>query len=127
MSAMSDYLEDALAGHLFHGTALTQPTLYVALFTDDPTDADTGTEATSGSYARKAHTAWTKASGVASNTTAVTFPVATGTWGTITHFGIYDAASGGNLLFHGALDESKTITNGETFQFDATYLSVTFA
>ena len=84
----------------------TQPTAwYVALFTDDPTDAGTGTEVSGGSYARTAVT-FTVSGDTASNSGAVEFPEATGSWGTITHIGIYDASTSGNLIAHAALTAS---------------------
>ena len=144
MSAMSDYLENKLVDQLFRGqTAPTTTTLYVALLTAAPSDSGGGTEVTGGSYARVAVTSslanWagtqsagsTVASsgtgGQTSNNAAITFPTPSATWGTVTHFGIYDAASGGNLLFWGALTISKTINQSDTVTFPAASLSITFA
>lgn len=135
MSAMSDYLEDKLRIYIFRGEAFTQPTnLYVALFTAAPSDAGGGTEVSGGSYARVTVACntgnWTKpdsTGGAVNNTNAITFPTATGSWGTCTHFGIFDASSGGNLLFWGALTASKTIGNGDVISFAAAALVVTFA
>jgi hypothetical protein len=45
----------------------------------------------------------------------------------VTHFGIYDATSAGNLLFWGSLTISKTINQGDTVSFPAASLTVTFA
>jgi len=66
--------------------------------------------------------------GQTSNNGAITFPSPTASWGTVTHFGIFDAASSGNLLFHGALTASKTINSGDAApSFQAAQLAVTFA
>lgn len=144
MSAMSDYLENKLIDQLFRGQAApTTSTLYVGLLTAAPSDSGGGTEVSGNSYARVAVTSslanWagtqsagsTVASsgtgGQTSNNAAITFPSPSGTWGTVTHFGIYDASSGGNLLFWGALTISKTINQSDTVTFPAASLSITFA
>lgn len=144
MSAMSDYLENKLVDQLFRGqSAPTTTTLYVGLLTAAPSDSGGGTEVSGGSYARVAVTSslanWagtqtagsTTASsgtgGQTSNNAAITFPTPAATWGTVTHFGIYDAASAGNLLFWGALTIAKTINQADTVTFPAASLSVTFA
>jgi len=130
MSALSNYLENALVNHVLRNTAYSSPgaNIYVALYTSDPTDADSGTEVSGGSYARVQCSNWNAPSnGAVTNTADITFPQATADWGTVTHVGIRDAASGGNLLFHGALTASKTVNNGDTFKFNASNLSVAFA
>lgn len=155
MAAMSDFLENKLTDWLFRGQAIgitgasaaagTGPTsLYVALLTAAPSDTGGGTEVTGGSYARVAVTSalanWagtqapasTTASsgttGTTSNNGTVTFPAPTANWGSITHFGIYDASTAGNLLIYGALTVAKTVNSGDaapsfaaaalTFQID---------
>jgi hypothetical protein len=144
MSAMSDFLENKLIDQLFRGqTAPTTTTLYVGLLTAAPSDSGGGTEVSGGSYARVsvasslANWAGTQAAastvassgtgGQTSNNAAITFPTPAATWGTVTHFGIYDAASAGNLLFWGALTISKTINQADTVTFPAASLSITFA
>ena len=131
MSALANYLEENLLNLIFNGDAFAAPDVWIALYTDDPTDADVGTEVTSGSYARVQINAngggapdFTLAAvdGIGykvENDDDVTFPTATASWGTVTHFGLLDAASGGNLLMHGALDYSKTVGIGDVFQADA--------
>lgn len=126
MAAMSNYLENALINATLRNTSYTSPsTIYVALFTSDPTDAGTGTEVSGGSYARKAMTFGAPSNGVSTNSAAVEFDQATADWGTITHFGLYDASSSGNLLYHGQLTASKVIENGDVFKFATSSLSVT--
>lgn len=144
MSAMSDYLENKLIDQLFRGqTAPATSTLYVGLLTAAPSDAGGGTEVSGGAYARVAvasslanwagtqsagsSTASSGTGGQTSNNTAITFPTPTAGWNTVTHFGIYDAATGGNLLFWGALTIAKTINEADTVTFPAASLSVTFA
>lgn len=126
MSKMSDYLENVLINAILRGIAYTSPaTVYLGLFTSDPTDAGTGTEVSGGGYARQAVTFSAPSNGSTSNSAEVLFPQATANWGTVTHVGIFDAATGGNLLLHGALAVSKTIATGDQFKIAAGKLTVT--
>lgn len=128
MAEMSNYLEDALINATLRNTTYTSPaTVYVGLFTSDPTDAGSGTEVSGGSYARTAVTFGAPSNGVTTNSAAVEFPQATGNWGTVGWIGIHDAATSGNLLYHTALDASKTIASGDIFKIAIGSLSVTLA
>jgi hypothetical protein len=141
MSAASDYLEVQIRAHIFRTATFTKPTtLRVALATASTTDAQTGatiTEVTNAnSYARTGpdplDANWTAASttdGLTDNAAAITFPTATGSWGTVTDIAIVDSAShgAGNSLVHGALDASKAVGNGDVFQFAIGALNVTVA
>jgi hypothetical protein len=128
MAEFSNFLENKIIDHMLRNQAYTPPsTLYLALYTDDPTDADTGTEVSGGSYARQSFTLSAASGGASSNSADITFPQATADWGTITHVGIRDAVTGGNLLMHSALDASKTVDNGDTFKINAGDLDVTVA
>lgn len=143
-TAMTDYLENKLADHLFRTTTFTQPTvLAVGLFTAAPGETGGGTEVTGGSYARVSnnpananwngtHGTTTGASsgtgGVVSNAGTLTFPAPTANWGVVTHHALFDAASAGNMLIYGALTVSKTVNNGDPApSFAATALAYTFA
>ena len=129
MSAISNYLENALINATLRNTTYTSPTtVYAALFTSDPTDAGSGTEVSGGSYARKAITFAAPSDGVTTNSAAACeFDQATGSWGTITHFAIFDALTTGNMLYYGALTTSKTIASGDVFKFATSSVSVTLA
>lgn len=128
MAAMSNYLETALVNAVLRNTSYTSPTtVYVGLFTSDPTDAGSGTEVSGGSYTRKAMAFSAPSNGATSNSSAVEFDQATASWGTVTHFGLFDASSSGNLLLHGALTASKTIDSGDVFKFATSALTATFA
>lgn len=128
MAAMSNYLETALVNAVLRNTSYTSPTtVYVGLFTSDPTDAGSGTEVSGGSYTRKAMAFVSPTNGATSNSSAVEFDQATASWGTVTHFGLFDASSSGNLLLHGALTTSKTIDSGDVFKFATSALTATFA
>mgnify|MGYP003653696779 CR=1 FL=1 len=126
MAEMSNYLENALINVTLRATSYTAPAaVYVGLYTTDPTDANTGTEVSGGSYARTAVTMGAPSNGVSTNSAAVTFPTATGTWGTVGWIGILDASTSGNLLYHTPLDASKSITSGDIFTIAIGNLSVT--
>lgn len=131
MAAMSDYLEDALIDHIFGNSNFTRPAnIYVALFTAAPSDAGGGTEVSGDGYARQAvatgaSSEWTAASGgETENDGEIAFPEAESNWGEVTHVGLFDASTSGNLLFHGALAANKTINSGDIFRFNAGDLSV---
>lgn len=128
MSAASNYTENLALNWLLTNNSATRPTAwYVALFTTDPTDAGSGTEVSGTGYTREAVT-FSVTDDTATNTGAVTFdPAGSGGWGTITHIGVYDLISGGNLLFHGSVTTSKTIEEGDTFQISTSNLSITLA
>lgn len=128
MAEMSNYLENALINATLRATTFTSPaTVYVGLYTSDPTDANTGTEVSGGSYARTAVTFGAPSNGVSTNSAAVEFPQCTSTWGTVSHIGILDASTSGNLYYHTALDSSKTIETGDVFKIAVGNLSVTLA
>ncbi len=131
MADMSNYLEIKLLDLTLKGTAYAgfdRP--YVSLHTSDPTDAGTaGTEVTGGSYARTRVTmaAASGAGGSVASTADVTFPTATAAFGTVGWIGLWDNASGGNMLYHTALDAAKTIDAGDVFKIVTGNLTVTLA
>ena len=127
---MSNFLENALINATLRNTTYTSvATVYVSLWTSDPTDAGSGTEvSTSGtSYARTAVTFGAPSGGASTNSADVTFPTATASWGTVGWIGINDASTGGNLLYHSPLDTAKTIDTGDIFKISSGNLSVTLA
>jgi hypothetical protein len=128
MAEMSNYLEDALINATLRNTSYTSPaTVYVGLYLTDPTDANTGTEVSGGSYARTAVTFGAPSNGASLNDAAVEFPQATASWGTVAYIGILDASTSGNLMYHTALDTSKTIDTGDIFKIAIGSLSVTLS
>ena len=128
MAEFSNFLENALINATLRATTYTSPaTVYVSLYLTDPTDADSGTEVSGGSYARTAVTFGAPSNGVTTNSADVTFPTSTGSWGVVAYIGIHDASTSGNLLFHTALDTSKTIDSGDIFKISTGNLSVTLA
>lgn len=129
MTAASDFLEDKINDHVL-GVAeyvYSAGSRYLALFVGDPTDAnvtanevDTTTEDTA--YARQAISFGASSSGISSSSNAQTFPaVVYGTDGvayTVTHIAIYDASTGGNLMYHKALTAPVLRESGKTLVFD---------
>tara|TARA_R110000823_G_scaffold206555_1_gene337222 strand:+ start:695 stop:1087 length:393 start_codon:yes stop_codon:yes gene_type:complete len=130
MADMSNYLENALLNGTLNATTYTAPTtVYVSLWTSNPNDDGSGTEVSGGSYARVAVSFATASgtSGEVLNDAAVEFPTATAGWGVVGWIGVNDALSGGNLMYHTALDTAKTIDTGDIFKIAIGNLSVTLA
>ncbi|WP_075881445.1 phage tail fiber protein [Vreelandella massiliensis] len=131
MAAFSDHLEEGILNHTLRGQALSTPaTIYMALFTTDPTDAASGNEVTDSAYVRQdmakgetISSGWTSPSTSGdgtevSNAKVIQFPpVADGTV-TASHYGLYDAQTGGNLLYHGAFTVAKTLEINDVLSID---------
>lgn len=127
MGSLSNYLENKLLDHVLKTASFSVPSnIYIALSTADPLDTGAGlAEPSGGSYARVAHNTWDAASGRATaNTGTITFPTASGSWGTITHFAIFDASTGGNMLAHGSLSVSNSVVSGNIVTFAAGEIDV---
>ena len=123
--SFSNYLETEILDHVFGGNAYTAPgTLYLALFTSDPAEDGSGTEVSGGDYARQS-VAFTVSGNTASNTAAIEYPTATASYGSVTHVGIYDASTAGNLMAYAALTSAKTIASGDVFRVPAGDLDIT--
>ena len=123
--SFSNYLETELLDHVFAGNAYTAPsTIYVGLFTSNPAEDGSGTEVSGGSYARES-ASFTVSGNTATTSAAIEFTTATANWGTISHIGIYDASSSGNLLAYAALSSSKTIESGDVFRIPAGDIDIT--
>lgn len=132
MADMSDYLEVKLLNLTLNGSAFTAvDDPYISLHTADPTDAGTGTEVSGTGYTRvQAEFATASgADGSVATTTDTTWAAAGASWGTVGWIGIWDAGgtSGGNMLYHTALDAAKTIDTGDVFKITAGNLTVTLA
>ena len=127
--SFSNYLETNLLDQIVGKTDYTMPTAYIALFVGNPGETGAGGAEISGNNYARVSTAggdWNAAvSGSIDNANDITFPQASGSWGTIDYFAIYDAATTGNLLAYGALDTSKAIGNGDTPKFAAGALVIT--
>ncbi len=124
MSAMSDHLENKILDHITGTTAYSAPSaVYLGLSTGDFTDTGSGSSELSGSgYARVAVAFDASAIGATQNTSSIDFPAATGNWGSgspVSHWGIWDAATSGNMLIHGSFSASKTIETNDVLRIAA--------
>lgn len=127
--SFSDYAEGKVLDHVFNKAPFTQPTLYLAISTANPTDVGSPVtaEPSGNGYLRVAasSSSWARTGNVMENDAELAFPEATGSWGTLTHFALYDASSGGNMIIHGALTTAKAIAANETLRFPAGNLTFT--
>ncbi len=128
MAQMSNYLETNLINHVFRNATFSTPgSVYAALYSTDPTDADSGTELTGDGYARKEALFGVPSDGVTVNSADIVFDTATLDWDEVTHVGVRDALTGGNLLMHKILTTPVSTTSGNNFRIAATDLEITFA
>ena len=124
--SFTNFLETEILDHVFAGAAYSAPaTKYLALFTAIA-DGEAGsvTELSGSAYARQT-VAFTTSGNTTSNNAAVEFPTATGSWGTVTHVGVYDASSSGNLMAYATLSSSKAIATGDVFRVPSGDLDIT--
>lgn len=120
----SNYAETLIETFMLTNGTATRPTVwYVSLHTADPTDAALATEVSGGAYQRQSATFSAPSGGATSNSGPLTFPTATANWGTVTHVGIWDALSAGNLLKSGALAASAAVNTGTTYSLPASQVS----
>ena len=123
--SFTNFLETEILDHVFAGAAYTAPsTLYLGLFTGAPGEAGGGTELSGSAYVRKA-IAFTTSGDTTSNNAAVEFPTATGSWGTVTHVGVFDALTSGNLMVYATLSASKAVASGDVFRVPSGDLDIT--
>ena len=125
--SLSNTFETTVLTWLLTNSAATRPTAwYVALFTSNPAEDASGTEVstTGTAYARQSVT-FSVSGNTASNTAAIEFPTATASYGTVTHVGVFDASSAGNLIAYAALTTSKAIDTGDVLRLPANDLDVT--
>lgn len=130
MAALSNYAEKLLLDWAMTTGSATRPTAwYVALYTAAPDDTGGGTEVSTGGYARQSVTfdAASSPGGTTSNNNVVSFTASGAGYGTVTHIGIFDNVSGGNLLWHGSMTASKTVADGDTLEFSIGNIDLTLA
>ena len=125
--SFSNTFETHVLNYVFTATSVTRPTAwYVALFTSNPAEDGSGTEvSTSGTaYVRKT-VSFTVSGNLATNSGAIEFPTATASFGTVTHIGVFDASTSGNLIAYSALSASKAIATGDVFRIPTGDLDIT--
>ena len=125
--SFTNFLETEILDHVFAGSAYTAPgTHYLALFTAAPGETGGGTEVTtSGTAYVRQSVAFTTTGNTTSNTASVEYPTATATMGTVTHVGVFDAVTGGNLMAYATLTSSKAIDTGDVFRVPTGDLDIT--
>lgn len=128
--SFTNYTEQQVLNALFRNQSFTPPsTVYLALFTTQPTETLDGTEVSGGNYSRQAvtfsaPTAGTDGYSEIANSASITFPIATQDWGSVSYAGIYDAQTGGNLINYSAFDQPKDITTNDQFIIDIGNLKI---
>ena len=128
MSAKSNYLENKILDYILRDTADWAPSaVYLALHTANPDEDGSGTEVSGNGYSRQAVTFAAASSGSSASNSVEEFTACGGAFGTVTHFGIWDASSSGNLLYYGALTASKVIADGDTLRFASGAITITEA
>ena len=137
MSALSNHLESKLLSTTLRGDTYTGGAVYVALFTQDPTDAATGAELGDSGYTRQQAHAVVVSDGftapsadaatggqITSNTRNIIFPAIVDAQATVTHWGIFDAAAAGNLLYHAPMLNPKTLDPTDVISFPIGSLAI---
>ena len=115
MGSFTNFMEKAVLNAIGGNDApIASMSLWMGLFTAAPSDASGGTEVSGGNYYRKSVGAWTSATVLASgvgfsNATNTTFQTATGNWGNITHYGLFNDSATGNMILWSSLSNSMTI------------------
>lgn len=119
---ISNWLSAAVLNAALRNIPFTPPaTVYLALYTSDPTSADTGTEVIGGGYKRMAITfaapSLEDGKQTVKNSVEVEFPIASADWGLVTHVGLRTAETGGNLMWSQAITNPRTIQSGDKPKF----------
>jgi hypothetical protein len=121
----SFYFANEIANTYFKGNTATVPTtLYIALFLGTIARDGTGAEISAPSYSRKEIKLTAPTNGIVNNEEAVVFDQAQEEWGVITNYGVFDSATGGNLIFSDSLLFNDSVSSGETLTIPALQLQL---
>jgi hypothetical protein len=125
--SFSNSAETLVLNWLLTTGSATRPTeWHLALFTSNPDEDGSGTEvSTSGTAYARQSAAFTVSGNTASNSAAIEFPTATASYGTVSHVGVYDASTGGNLIAYAALTTAKAIDTGDVLRVPLGDLDIT--
>lgn len=125
--SFSNTTETHVLNYLLTSASVTRPTAwYLALYTSNPAEDNSGTEvSTSGTAYARQSVSFTVSGNSASNTSEIEFPTATASFGTVTHAAVFDASTGGNMIAYGALATSKTIDTGDVMRVPASDFDIT--
>ena len=126
-TAMTNYGETKFLDHVLNGNALSMPTIYIGVGTGAFTEAGGGgPEIATGEYARQIMTFSSAVSRSASNDGSVTFPEALSSWGTISDFSLWDALSGGNMLYYATFSSGISVPSGKSLHIAIGGIIITF-
>ena len=126
MSALSDYAENKVLDVLGANATFTAPSnVYLGLSTGSLGDDNSGTELSGNNYSRVSVSFGAEASGTMSNDAAIEFAAATGSWGSVSHWALFDASSSGNMLVSGSFSAAKTISSGDVLKVATGDLDIT--
>ena len=129
MAAASNWLEENILNYFFRNQSVAQPTrLYLALYINDPTDSDTGTEINGAGYQRQEISfgppSQSGGKGTITNDSTIEFPIAGDNWGDVSHWGIKDSSTGGSLVCKGSFNRLETVSVGNRFTIESGNLEV---
>jgi len=134
MSAMSDYLENEILDLILGTGDFSLPSarqtggVYLGLSLASMGDNKSGTELSGNGYTRVVVAFDAASGGTTDNTAVVDFPACTGSnWGAVAYWSLWDAATGGNMLLHGAFTSAKTIEVNDVLRVAAGDLDITAA
>jgi len=123
--SFSNTYETTILNWTFNASSVTRPTSwYIGLFTSDPGEGQGGAELSGSAYARQSAT-FTVSGNTATTSNVIEYPAATGSWGTITHIAVYDAATSGTQIAYAALTTSKTIDTADVLRIPAGDIDIT--
>lgn len=122
----SNFLENEILDHVLRNQVYTPPAaIYVGLSTANPGEDGAGlAEPVGNNYSRQSVGFGAAVGGTVSNTAEIPFTASGGNWGTITHFALFDAASGGNMLYYAPLTASRVLNDGSSASFGIGELDV---
>jgi len=128
MGSISDFAENKLLDHLLNGVTYTPPTtVFLGLSTTNPLDDASGlSEPAGGGYARKTIVFGAAAGRAIAQNALVQFDEVTVDWGLVSHYALFDAVAGGNMLAHGELDQAKNVVTGNNPSVDAGEVVISF-
>lgn len=139
MSSASNYTEQNIINAIFLGIAFPVPAnTWISLHTADPGEEGANEVTTTmwPSYRRMCAeltgpmgTGWLEpVDGITKNTNQIIFPTHNGTAPTnVTHFSVYDAETGGNMLVHAPLTATRNVAPNDVFLFDINAINVAAA
>jgi hypothetical protein len=127
MGSISDFLENELLDHIFNVVYNRPTNLFLGLSTADPLDTGAGlAEPSDGAYSRATITFGAAAARAVTQNAKLTFAQATAAWGVLTHYGVFDAVSAGNMLAHGSLTVAKNVVSGNTPSVATSEVAISF-